>query len=328
MPRTIALVSLLAVFGCSAQYESGVTRCSADGTCPSGFSCRTDLCFSDRSPVGGMGTGGTGTGGVPGTGGMMMGTGGTSGTCTDPMFPVRCPARAGVDAGCWETGVDCKAVVQCANGDQLACKSSMANCKYPANPCAPANMACPNAEHPVYCPALGNVGPDCWTPDTDCTSVVVCNNEVTACNAGSVVDPATCKCTPKPAGMCTADPANPQPCTPPAGVTTQMCYPPDAICGSITTCAGQTVWCKTAGLIADCGLGQCVPATQCQPANPPTTPCGICLFSKCCTSAKSCLADPTCATCAADTNCNATMGGPLYAPFATCVVTNCSVECQ
>jgi hypothetical protein len=286
-----------------------------------------------RAATGGMmGTGGTmmGTGGMMmGTGGMMMGTGGMAGgACTNPMFPVACPAHGGVAADCWAAGVDCNTIIQCAGVDHpIACKQGFtSDCRYPLNPCGPTGGVCNDPKFTKACPALGMAGPDCWTPQTDCSTVTICKNEVQGCATGQTYDCTMGMCVTTTVPPACPDPTMPQTCTPPAGVT-QTCYPTTAVCSTISTCAGGTVWCMTPGYVADCGAQMCFPVAQCSPPDP-TSKCGVCLFTKCCSATVNCAADPTCSACAADTTCPPANGGPLYATLSTCLQTYCKAECQ
>jgi len=109
--------------------------------------------------TGGMLGGGGGTGGhTIGTGGMLGGGGGAAGvTCTDPAYPLACPAANGVPASCWQTDTACSTIALCS-GNYVACKT---------------------AGYMVYC--AGNdccqppaVGGTCNIPDCGCGSGQIC----------------------------------------------------------------------------------------------------------------------------------------------------------
>jgi len=121
-----------------------------------------------------------------------------AGRCADPDFPVSCPARGtlsdgGVRAGCWDDGTDCSTITSCS-GRQVGCKLGFRfDCA--ANRCV---EPC-SSDYPVRCPAVGNpadggVKSDCWTANTDCTTVKSCAGLSRACVAGGVFDCAANRC--------------------------------------------------------------------------------------------------------------------------------------
>ena len=75
----VALSALSVFLGCKAEFESGVTRCSPNGQCPSGYVCQSGVCFSQGELSGGAGGSG-GKGGQPGTDVPSAGTGGDGGS--------------------------------------------------------------------------------------------------------------------------------------------------------------------------------------------------------------------------------------------------------
>ena len=342
----LRIALLLAFAGCSAKYETGVTKCSADlvPRCPAGFTCQSGVCISDSAPsggsggsatggsgtggkgTGGMGTGGMGgtsTGGMPGTGGMGtggmgtggMGTGGTGVvTCDDPMHPVSCPARNGVIAACWTPGVDCNTVTKCGTANVGCAAGYMSNCAYPANPCSPVGNKC--SADSIFCPALGQVGPACYKPGIDCSTVTLCQGEVAACRTGTVPDCASGNCVPRPTTTCT-DPAVPQSC-PAKGDVPATCIPANFACSTLTLCAGTPAACASADTVYDCGRGVCPPAAACVPADP-TDPCIVCASVKCCGDWNACAQDATCLN---------TGTGPVADALNACLALYCGVECK
>ena len=75
-----------------------------------------------RAATGGS-TGGGGKAGATG-GSSGGGSGGTTTTCTNPMFPVLCPASGSIPSSCWATGTQCTTVKACDGGALAACASA------------------------------------------------------------------------------------------------------------------------------------------------------------------------------------------------------------
>jgi hypothetical protein len=100
----------------------------------------------------------------------------------DPSRTLYCPAANGVGPLCASPDVDCTTVTSCGADGLLACpKGYEANCKYKLNPCSPIDKnKCP-PEKPKFCPAIGNVGPDCYLPDVDCSSITICGDMIDMC---------------------------------------------------------------------------------------------------------------------------------------------------
>ena len=93
--RTCAVALLL---GCSPNYQSGTTECSADGKCPAGFVCggastsgSADVCYSQTEAA-------CGTGDV-----------------------YYCPGSVSVSSTCWSSPVACSTVIDCGGGNASAC---------------------------------------------------------------------------------------------------------------------------------------------------------------------------------------------------------------
>ena len=72
---------------------------------------------------------------------------------------------------------------------------------YVAPDAAPPPAGCSDPEHPVACPGQHGVADDCWTPETNCASIVACNGTPASCAPGFTVDCATLSCDPIAAGL-------------------------------------------------------------------------------------------------------------------------------
>jgi hypothetical protein len=284
----IALLFTCLLASCSADFQSGVTKCSATGTCPEGFTCNTatKLCTTpggNQGPVGTdasvpSGTGGsngtpTGTGGAKGTGGTTTtpGTGGTTPTpdagppppltCTDPEHPVACPSAAG--GSCAPAGSDCSTIMKCGTDpDPFVCKTGeVVNCQYAmSNPCSPKNNMCPTGRDPSktqFCPAKGGAGPLCASTNADCATLMVCPFGPILCAKGNVAD---CKYQANPCGPASAagcsDPQFPKFC-PALGAVGPGCFSATTDCSTVAVCGDDIAACGT-GFHPDCAMGKCV----------------------------------------------------------------------
>lgn len=92
--------------------------------------CRLESCGSGAAGSGGAGgssgSGGKGdSGGAGGNGGSggAGGAGSSGNSCTNPSYPVLCPATGSVPASCWSSGTVCSTVADC-NGTYKACSST------------------------------------------------------------------------------------------------------------------------------------------------------------------------------------------------------------
>jgi hypothetical protein len=122
--------------------------------------------------VAGSGTGGSsdgGTGGTPAGGG----SGGTGGNDCSSSFPYHCAASD----TCWAEEVDCSTAKQCA-GEWFVCSAANGALGYSVDcaweKCVPSPSSCTEASHPVYCPARHGASPGCYTPGSQCNTVVYC----------------------------------------------------------------------------------------------------------------------------------------------------------
>lgn len=80
--------------------------------------------FAGSTAGGSGGDAGGGTGGSSGgkaSGGSSSGGEGGASACSDPEFPVYCPARNGAPADCWSPATVCSTVVACGEDAPIAC---------------------------------------------------------------------------------------------------------------------------------------------------------------------------------------------------------------
>jgi hypothetical protein len=180
-----------------AELATAFTTCAPVGSGGNGGS----VFDAGSGGVGGSsGTGASGgSGGTSGNGGVG-GSGGSGGTSNcPPTHPYHCPASG----SCWTEPTDCSSVKDCG-GDNVGCTEQEAalgyvvDCAFPA--CVPTAGSCTDPSYPVYCPARHGAWPDCYTPGTQCNTVVYCDGiGAKACSqANQAVDCAANKClTPK-----------------------------------------------------------------------------------------------------------------------------------
>jgi hypothetical protein len=98
------------------------------------------------------------TGGTPGT--SSLADGGAS-SCTNPSYPMYCPATGDVQAGCWASGTACSTITSCSGVPK----------------------ACSSANKKVFCG-----GPECCTPPAAGGS---CSLPACGCPSGKVCYPDT-----------------------------------------------------------------------------------------------------------------------------------------
>jgi hypothetical protein len=143
----------------------------AAGSGPPSGSAATDA----SAPTGGPG------GGYGGSGGG----GGTPSACSDPAYPVSCPAHGDVPAICWSPGTDCSTLTKC--GDQFrSCTSATSHFDCAAMRCISAaesdgGTGCGDPAYPVACPAHGDVPDLCWSSGTICSTIGRCGNDFKSC---------------------------------------------------------------------------------------------------------------------------------------------------
>jgi len=115
MERSALACAAALLFGCSPDYKSGSTECSADGKCPAGYICggastvgAPDVCYS-RSKA----------------------------QCDASDF-YYCPASK----SCWSSKVACDTFVDCGNGKASACVTEgyVANCSGSGQCTAPGGL--------------------------------------------------------------------------------------------------------------------------------------------------------------------------------------------
>jgi hypothetical protein len=154
---------------------------------------------------------------VPSGGGGMSGGyggaggGGTPSTCSDPAFPMSCPARNDVPSICWSAGTLCSTIAKC--GDQyFSCITPNTHydctekrCVYDAAG-VDGGVECGDPNFPVPCPAVGDVPKLCWTRNTVCSTLVRCGNDFKSCQAAGFRFSCTeLKCVPDMGGGGTVD---------------------------------------------------------------------------------------------------------------------------
>lgn len=147
---------------------------------------------------GSAGTGGSGgsTGGTAGAGGDG-GSGGTGGNGCPTTHPYHCPSTD----TCWSEATDCASVTNCG-GQWAGCTPSKyaqgyeVDCTFGA--CVATPGSCTQASHPVFCPARHGAFPGCYTPDSECNTVVYCSGVgAKACSQASyAVDCESDQCVP------------------------------------------------------------------------------------------------------------------------------------
>jgi len=96
-------------------------------------------------------------------------------------------------------------------------------------------------------------------------------------------------------------------------------------CATVVDCAGTFGGCAAPDIPFDCAAGRCVEGEtgrRCtsQIATPDRTPCGRCLWSKCCEASFACATDPTCTS--------DTPGSPRFEAVATCADKFCAGPCS
>src|SRR5215471_221997 len=129
--------------------------------------------------------------------------GADGGACSNPLYPVPCPATdGGVAAGCWSSGIDCSSIRNCG-GTAHGCPAGYVfdctanHCALLCNP----TCSCADPSFPVLCsgmgsPADGGTTTDCWSAGTDCSTVTNCNGDYHACSTGFRYDCANLRCVP------------------------------------------------------------------------------------------------------------------------------------
>ena len=264
MPRDSQLKLLVAgcfLAACSLEYQSGITQCSDQQTCPEGYSCSAGRCFFGGSG----GTGGSRTSNPDMGGGSQPGQ--TSSmpnpvSCDDPDYPILCPARAGAAAVCTVDGRDCGTLQKCPDGRTVICRpGETVNCQY-VNSCTA--QSCTQSDSKM-CPARGQVGPGCFSSEADCSTVTLCSESgrIFACQRGFAADcnPATGgpRCAPGSASACaTGDffcPGNSK-----SGAS---CWGAQVDCTTGVACGEEDVRVCYAGFVVDCSVPKegswCVP---------------------------------------------------------------------
>jgi hypothetical protein len=262
MTKRALVVTAVCCLTCSPGYEDGKTRCSEQGTCPSGYICSESN--SDPTHV-----------------------------CVTR--PSSCSSRSTfycrTSQTCWSSEVSCSTLVDCGSGKLGACHSSAL--RYDCNtdqcvsdsPGGGGGTGCTDPDYPVHCDSLGTVPAGCWGPGAVCSTVTNCGTASAAdyhacasasyhydCSGGKCTpnaDGGTASCAAAPAagGTCNVLPA----CGCPAG---QVCYPysqaTGLTCGP-TSGLGEGAAC-TSGSACAAGLGcfggvcrvHCLSATDCR----------------------------------------------------------------
>jgi hypothetical protein len=232
-------------------------------------------------------------------------------TCLDPRFPKVCPARNGERAVCVTPGADCSTIKRCPDGLRVCGPGAVVDCRYPN--CTP-TAGCTDPSFPVACPARDGVGPDCWSKDTDCNTVTLCEGQEHACKVGFTYDCARSSCVQTPVAPCGGTPATPQYC-PASGTYPGGCWAAGIDCTTVLECSGGYKACPN-GQVADCD-GQCLPPAQC-PYATTSDACGKCLRQKCCSRFNACLADPSC---------SGPHQGPVWDGLLDCATSDCPQAC-
>jgi hypothetical protein len=120
-------------------------------------------------------------------------------TFRHPTEPKFCPAGGGLGPDCYHANIDCATATTCPGKQPVICSiGTKVDCNYP-NSCVVPDGKCPTFGFPAFtkfCPALGGVGPDCYSADTDCSTVVYCKTEDTIgyCPTGKKWDCPTSTC--------------------------------------------------------------------------------------------------------------------------------------
>ncbi len=188
MKRFLLVALVFSWFGCSPGYESGKTKCSEKGECPSGFIC------SDNGS-------------------------GSANTCiTRPSFcpdgdAFYCP----MSGTCWLSSVACSTVFNCGTNtspDYRACVAVGYHPDCSGTTCLPGTggvggsgdggltgsggatgtgtspdagaLSCTNPAYPVYCDSDGTIPAGCWAPGTVCSTITNCGTSAAPSYAACV----------------------------------------------------------------------------------------------------------------------------------------------
>jgi hypothetical protein len=223
-----------------------------------------------------------------------------------------CVAYAAVGQACSREGDGpfCRLPLECIAGKCAApkvmdCPAVRPPAGYPAG----ADPWC-YGERPLYCPALGDLGWDCWPAGTACTTVTRCSDQPRACNS------------PTQAFDCASNACIESPCTKPEfprycstrGDVPAACWEKDTRCSTITRCGEKGISCNADHAVPDCALEKCVPA--CTPAAS-ATPCQLCAAQKCCGSFAGCQGDPMCKN----------KAGANWTALSACATRFCAAAC-
>jgi hypothetical protein len=275
---SLAVLAGGALVACAPEYRSGITGC-ASGKCPPGFVCVSKVCYLPSDRPDGVGP----TGRDAGPGGSDSGAPTapdasptvTRESCRAPT-PLFCEARGEVPPSCQDERLDCATAIRCPDGVRACVGDAVATCQYRADYCQDKDTSCNFVSHPVRCGALGDIGPGCWTPGTDCGTRRICGDSPysRACAAGQTVDCSyrVSGCTPPQA--CT-DPDFPKICPPMGVIGPDDCWSADVDCNTRVYCeedrrvkacpAGSKVECKYA-------VHSCVPPAACDSDFPQMCP--------------------------------------------------------
>jgi hypothetical protein len=262
-------LSAVSVLGaCAPEYRSGMTGCAA-GSCPAGFECVNKVCYLPSDRPGGVSATDAAPVPVGNDGGAPRAPDAspavTRDSCRAPT-PIFCEARGGVPASCQRDRLDCATAISCPDGVRACRKDAVASCQYRADYCDGRDPVCTVASHPVRCPAMGDIGPGCWTPNTDCSSRKACGDEIysRACAPGQTVD---CRyrvdsCTP---GRPCSD-AFPKSCPGMGEIGPDECWTADIDCSTRVYCEadGAVIACPAGGT-PDCkyDVDYCFPTETC-----------------------------------------------------------------
>ncbi len=197
--------------------------------------------------TGGAATGGAATGGAATGGASSAGGGSSSTTCTDPTYPVSCPALGATIATCWTQGTQCSTVATCS-GAAYSCFSTDRYYDCSTGLC----LQCTNSSSSVGCPAIAGFPASCWSTGTICSSITNCSGVGHSCfNSNDYFDCATAQC------LHCSDPY-PVAC-PAVGSVSAGCWLAGTVCSTITNCSGVGHACLDPNQYYDCTSASCKP---------------------------------------------------------------------
>ncbi len=180
----------------------------------------------------------------------------------DPSFPISCAAMGEIGPSCFSPGADCgtRAICGQERSARVCLAGQKVDCKYQDNYCLPPQ---PCTGDSINCPALGEIGPGCWSANLDCNTRTLCGlRDARACRAGQKVDCQYAIDSCVPAEVCGGD--LPVSC-PPMGDFGPGCWFANTDCSTRTLCEDGYGKACEAGQKVDCqySIDFCLPPKPC-----------------------------------------------------------------